>query len=78
MHLSYVGITNALKIFPASLQEKIIGAGMEVQEKKEMHIPYNILPLDVAGASQSIMQLEEVKASVAALWNIMSCSAFFV
>ncbi|KAI3836721.1 hypothetical protein MKX03_007367, partial [Papaver bracteatum] len=59
MHLSYVGITNALKIFPASLREKIIAAGKEVQEKKEIYTPFNILPLDAAGSSQSIMQLEE-------------------
>ncbi|XP_050206090.1 callose synthase 5 [Mercurialis annua] len=48
---------------------EIIAAARDVQEKKEIYAPYNILPLDSAGASQSIMQLEEVKASVAALWN---------
>ncbi|MCL7052282.1 hypothetical protein MKW94_023070, partial [Papaver nudicaule] len=48
---------------------EIIAAAKDVQEKKEIYTPYNILPLDAAGASQSIMQLEEVKASVAALWN---------
>ncbi|XWS33153.1 hypothetical protein CRYUN_Cryun22dG0054300 [Craigia yunnanensis] len=49
---------------------EIIAAAKDVQEKKDIYIPYNILPLDAAGASQSIMQLEEVKAAVAALWNI--------
>ncbi|XVE83338.1 hypothetical protein DITRI_Ditri16bG0080900 [Diplodiscus trichospermus] len=49
---------------------EIIAAAKDVQEKKEIYTPYNILPLDAAGASQSIMQLEEVKAAVAALWNI--------
>ncbi|XP_022750939.1 callose synthase 5 [Durio zibethinus] len=49
---------------------EIIAAAKDVQEKKEIYTPYNILPLDSAGASQSIMQLEEVKAAVAALWNI--------
>ncbi|KAF6143679.1 hypothetical protein GIB67_021689 [Kingdonia uniflora] len=48
---------------------EIIAAAKDVQEKKEIYTPYNILPLDAAGASQSIMQLEEVKASVAALRN---------
>ncbi|KAM0939118.1 putative 1,3-beta-glucan synthase [Dioscorea sansibarensis] len=46
---------------------EIIAAAKDVQEKKEIYAPYNILPLDAAGASQSIMQLEEVKAAVSAL-----------
>ncbi|KAK5793272.1 callose synthase 5-like [Gossypium arboreum] len=49
---------------------EIMAAAKDVQEKKEIYTPYNILPLDAAGASQSIMQLEEVKASVAALGNV--------
>ncbi|CAH2052056.1 unnamed protein product [Thlaspi arvense] len=48
---------------------EIIAAARDVQEKNEIYAPYNILPLDSAGASQSAMQLEEVKASVAALGN---------
>ncbi|XP_010530602.1 PREDICTED: callose synthase 5 [Tarenaya hassleriana] len=48
---------------------EIIAAARDVQEKNEIYAPYNILPLDSAGASQSVMQLEEVKAAVAALWN---------
>ncbi|CAA7398033.1 unnamed protein product [Spirodela intermedia] len=48
---------------------EIIAAARDVQEKKEIYAPYNILPLDAAGASQAIMQLEEVKASVSALRN---------
>lgn len=32
----------------------------DVQAKKEIYAPYNILPLDSAGTSQSIMQLDEV------------------
>ncbi|XP_073010773.1 callose synthase 5-like [Typha latifolia] len=51
---------------------EIIAAAKDVQEKKEIYVPYNILPLDAAGASQSIMQLEEVKAAVAALRNTRS------
>ncbi|KAK8275168.1 hypothetical protein V6Z12_D10G119800 [Gossypium hirsutum] len=49
---------------------EIMATAKDVQEKKEIYTPYNILPLDAAGASQSIMQLEEVKASVVALGNI--------
>ncbi|KAK1292087.1 Callose synthase 5 [Acorus calamus] len=48
---------------------EIIAAAKDVQEKQDIYTPYNILPLDAAGASQSIMQLEEVKAAVAALRN---------
>ncbi|XP_075081042.1 callose synthase 5-like [Nicotiana tabacum] len=48
---------------------EIIAAANDVQAKKEIYAPYNILPLDSAGASQSIMQLEEVKAAVSALSN---------
>ncbi|KAG9444232.1 hypothetical protein H6P81_015572 [Aristolochia fimbriata] len=46
---------------------EIIAAAKDVQEKKEIYTPYNILPLDAAGSSQSIMQFEEIKAAVAAL-----------
>lgn len=48
---------------------EIIAAARDVQEKRDIYTPYNILPQDIAGASQSIMKLEEVKAAVAALWN---------
>ncbi|CAB4278533.1 unnamed protein product [Prunus armeniaca] len=48
---------------------EIIAAARDVQEKTEIYAPYNILPLDSAGATQSVMQLEEVKAAVGALWN---------
>ncbi|KAK7282334.1 hypothetical protein RIF29_11015 [Crotalaria pallida] len=48
---------------------EIIAAARDVQEKTEIYVPFNILPLDSAGASQPIMQLEEIKAAVSALWN---------
>ncbi|MED6139958.1 Callose synthase 5 [Stylosanthes scabra] len=48
---------------------EIIAAARDVQEKTEIYTPYNILPLDSAGASLPIMQLEEIKAAVSALWN---------
>ncbi|KAL9241707.1 hypothetical protein vseg_015785 [Gypsophila vaccaria] len=48
---------------------EIIAAAKDVEEKQNIYAPYNILPLDAAGASQAIMQLEEVKAAISALWN---------
>ncbi|KAG9129306.1 hypothetical protein Leryth_015685 [Lithospermum erythrorhizon] len=51
-----------------------MAAANDVQAKKEIYAPYNILPLDAAGASQCIMQLEEVKASVSALRNVRGLS----
>ncbi|MED6156388.1 hypothetical protein PIB30_014141 [Stylosanthes scabra] len=39
---------------------EIIAAARDVQEKTEIYTPYNILPLDSAGASLPIMQLEEL------------------
>ncbi|KAG6470927.1 hypothetical protein ZIOFF_072015 [Zingiber officinale] len=48
---------------------EIIAAARDVQEKTEIYVPYNILPLDAAGSSQCIMQLEEIRAAVAALKN---------
>ncbi|KAG5031759.1 hypothetical protein JHK85_015741 [Glycine max] len=38
---------------------EIIAAARDVQEKTEIYAPFHILPLDSAGASQPIMQLEE-------------------
>ncbi len=32
-----------------------------MEQKKEIYVPYNVLPLDAAGASQAIMQLDEVR-----------------
>ncbi|XP_065871469.1 callose synthase 5-like isoform X3 [Euphorbia lathyris] len=49
--------------------QTIIAAARDVQEMNEIYAPYNILPLYSIGASQTIMQLEEAKAAVAALWN---------
>ncbi|KAF7130413.1 hypothetical protein RHSIM_Rhsim10G0135300 [Rhododendron simsii] len=48
---------------------EIIAAARDVQAKKEIYAPFNILPLDSAGSSQAVMQLEEVKVAVAALGN---------
>ncbi|KAH7862012.1 hypothetical protein Vadar_033662 [Vaccinium darrowii] len=51
------------------VEPEIIAAARDVQARREIYTPFNILPLDSAGASQAIMQLEEVKAAVAALSN---------
>ncbi|KAJ1405051.1 Vacuolar protein sorting-associate protein Vta1/Callose synthase, N-terminal [Sesbania bispinosa] len=48
---------------------EIIAAARDVQAKTEIYTPYNILPLDSAGTSLPIMQFEEIKAAVSALWN---------
>lgn len=40
------------------IDEQIIAAAKDVEEKQNTYAPYKILPLDSAGASQSIMQLE--------------------
>ena len=39
---------------------QIMEAGKDVEKKTEMYMPYNILPLDPAGANQAIMQFPEV------------------
>lgn len=51
---------NGVWIISICVSQKIIAAARDVQEKNEIYAPYNILPLDSAGASQSAMQLEEV------------------
>uniref|UniRef100_A0A0E0L8M2 1,3-beta-glucan synthase n=1 Tax=Oryza punctata TaxID=4537 RepID=A0A0E0L8M2_ORYPU len=48
---------------------EIVRLHQDVQEKKDIYTPFNILPLDAASASQSIMQMEEIKAAVTALRN---------
>jgi callose synthase len=54
----------------AEVSSEILAAGKDVKEKTEMFVPYNILPLDPASATQAIMQLPEIKAVVTALRNI--------
>ncbi|KAG1358945.1 Callose synthase 4 [Cocos nucifera] len=53
---------------------EIIASAKDVEEKKEIYLPYNILPLDAAGASQPIMQFVEIKAAVSALRNTRGLS----
>ncbi|PON83360.1 Glycosyl transferase [Trema orientale] len=38
--------------------------------KSEFFVPYNILPLDLGGIQQAIMQLTEIKVAVAAVRNV--------
>lgn len=53
------------------LRLQIIAASKIVEEKQEILQPYNILPLDAAGASQAIMQLPEVNLQAIGLWRII-------
>ncbi|KAJ7205582.1 hypothetical protein O6H91_Y485200 [Diphasiastrum complanatum] len=48
---------------------EILATQDDVENKSAEFTPYNILPLDVAGEEQAIMQLDEVKASLRALRN---------
>ncbi|XP_074309017.1 callose synthase 5-like [Silene latifolia] len=48
---------------------EVLAAAKDVEEKQNIYAPFNILPLDAAGASLAVMQLEEVKAAISALWN---------
>ncbi|KAL3627163.1 hypothetical protein CASFOL_028526 [Castilleja foliolosa] len=49
---------------------EIMAAANDVQAKKEIYAPYNILPLDSAGAKQSIMQLEEQLVGVISITEV--------
>jgi callose synthase len=53
---------------------QIIAAARDVQEKTEIYAPFNILPLDSAGASQPIMQLEEVLFLPRFTWSLFCVS----
>ncbi|KAL8135546.1 putative callose synthase 8 isoform X2 [Apium graveolens] len=44
--------------------------GDTVRAKSDFYVPYNILPLDQGGVHQAIMQLPEIKFSVAAVRNV--------
>ncbi|KAI3834801.1 hypothetical protein MKX03_001777, partial [Papaver bracteatum] len=50
-----------------TVSPELIAAAKDVHEKEASCSPYNILPLGAAGASQCIMRLDEVKASLDAL-----------
>lgn len=48
-----------------------------MEQKKEIYVAYNVLPLDAAGASQAIMQLDEVCLFSSLLLNIFGLSHEF-
>lgn len=48
-----------------------------MEQKKEIYVPYNVLPLDAAGASQAIMQLDEVYLFSSLFLNIFGYSHEF-
>ncbi|XP_059074532.1 callose synthase 3 [Cryptomeria japonica] len=54
----------------AEVDPELLKSGKDIEKKQEMYAPYNILPLDSAGANQAIMQFPEIKAAVTALRNI--------
>lgn len=63
-----------------NLYAQIIAAARDVQEKTEIYTPYNILPLDAAGASLPIMQFEEVLCLKILIWSmcfIWHCTDIF-
>lgn len=54
--ICFVSCSNVLLFLP----RQIIAASKIVEERQEILQPFNILPLDAAGASQAIIQLPEV------------------
>ncbi|KAL9245946.1 hypothetical protein vseg_019539 [Gypsophila vaccaria] len=59
-------VTNNLEQF----LPEVNSASRDGEEKRNVGEAYNVLPLNVDGASHAIMQLHEVKAAVSALRNI--------
>ncbi|KAI4333205.1 hypothetical protein L6164_018042 [Bauhinia variegata] len=49
--------------------DEILEAHNKVQEKKQLYVPYNILPLDPDSRNQAIMRCNEIQAAVNALRN---------
>ncbi|KAM7472441.1 hypothetical protein LguiA_010624 [Lonicera macranthoides] len=49
--------------------DEILEAQKNVEEKTELYVPYNILPLDPDSSNQAIMKYAEIEASVTALRN---------
>uniref|UniRef100_A0A2N9EE38 Uncharacterized protein n=1 Tax=Fagus sylvatica TaxID=28930 RepID=A0A2N9EE38_FAGSY len=50
--------------------DEILEAHTKVEEKKQLYMPYNILPLYPDSENQAIMRYPEIQASVSALRNI--------
>ncbi|PQM43270.1 callose synthase 2 [Prunus yedoensis var. nudiflora] len=49
--------------------EEILEAHTKVEEKQQIYVPYNILPLDPDSQNQAIMRFPEIHATVSALRN---------
>ncbi|XP_010475255.1 PREDICTED: callose synthase 1-like isoform X2 [Camelina sativa] len=49
--------------------DEILETHNKVEEKTQIYVPYNILPLDPDSQNQAIMRLPEIQAAVAALRN---------
>ncbi|KAI9402179.1 hypothetical protein POPTR_001G230000v4 [Populus trichocarpa] len=62
--LRAVNTTEAVKV-----DDEVLEAQTEVEEKNRIYVPYNILPLDPESEHQVIMRYPEIKATVIALRN---------
>ncbi|KAF5445815.1 hypothetical protein F2P56_031502 [Juglans regia] len=51
------------------MADEILEAHTKVEEKKQLYVPYNILPLDPDSQNQAIMRYPEIQVSVSALRN---------
>ncbi|CAN1287200.1 Callose synthase 2 [Linum perenne] len=49
---------------------QILEAHTKVEEKRQIYVPYNVLPLDPDSENQAIMRYPEIQAAVSALRNI--------
>ncbi|KAL4596955.1 hypothetical protein ACB092_12G201100 [Castanea dentata] len=51
------------------MTDEILQAHTAVEEKRQLYMPYNILPLDPESQNQAIMRYPEIQATVSALRN---------
>ncbi|XP_048140588.1 callose synthase 3 [Rhodamnia argentea] len=62
--LKAVNMTQSMEV-----DQEILEAQHKVEEKTQIYVPYNILPLDPDSANQPIMKYPEIQAAVVALRN---------
>ncbi|CAK7331752.1 unnamed protein product [Dovyalis caffra] len=62
--LKAVNQTESVKV-----DDEVLEAQTEVEEKTRIYVPYNILPLDPDSQHQAIMRFPEIQATVSALRN---------